>query len=58
MRELYRLNKDRFPETGALLYLLKRTDNEVEIKAEMLKLAERVIRETPEIRKTGDILDG
>ena len=58
MRELYRLNKDCFPDSGAILYLLKRTDSEIGIKDEMLKLAEWIKIETSGVGNIGDGSDG
>jgi len=44
MREAYRLNKGRFPSTGAILYLLKNTDDERSLRVEMFELAEEIRR--------------
>ena len=43
MREAYRLNKDMFPDAGALLYLLMNTEDETAIRAEMFELAKKLM---------------
>ena len=43
MREAYRLNKDRFPADGALLYLLMNTEDETAIRTEMFELAKKLM---------------
>jgi len=46
MREEFRLNKERFPASGALMYLIKSCGNEDLIRKEMVLLAEKVIEKT------------
>ncbi len=43
VRENYRLNKDRFPDTGALLYVVKIIGDDDLIRKEMFVLAERIL---------------
>ena len=42
MRVAYRLNRERFPSSGAILYMLKSCDDETKIKEEMFKLAAKL----------------
>lgn len=44
MRETYRLNRKRFPAFGDLLFLVRNCSDEKEIKEEMLRLSEAVLK--------------
>jgi len=46
MREEFRLNKEKFPANGALMYLIKFCGDEDLIRKEMVLLAEKVIEKT------------
>jgi len=48
MRETYRLNKDKFPGTGALLFILKSCNNEEQIKEEMFRLSAEIVNRANE----------
>ncbi len=52
MRETYRLNRKRFPDTGAILYLLKSTEDESGLIDEMFELAERIQQKLEQISST------
>lgn len=44
MRETFRLNRDKFPSSGDLLFLLKRTDDERGLIDEMYQLSDKLMR--------------
>lgn len=48
MREVYTARRYAFPENGALLFLIKKIGERLEIEQEMMHLAAQVIRKAKE----------
>jgi len=57
MRELYRLNRNLFPDHGALLFILRSTEDENGIREEMLHLADKT-KVLPIRHIQGESVDG